>query len=127
MEKMNNLLNKIFPEFEIKIGALIREIHKVSYTYIYIIQGIDLKVLFSVNAFHSASILLACEYNDDQELTRLTHVIEYMKKQIELENREVRMKEIQTALKEDGIEMSHNCTMDIVISSGSHIKHIFPL
>ena len=71
--------------------------------------------------------MLACEYNDDQELTRLTHVIEYMKKQIELENREVRMKEIQTALKEDGIEMSHNCTMDIVISSGSHIKHIFPL
>jgi len=37
MEKMNNLLNKIFPEFEIKIGALIREIHKVSYTYIYIL------------------------------------------------------------------------------------------
>ena len=127
MEKMNNLLNKMFPELEIKIGALIREIHKVSYTYIDIIQGIDLKVLFQENAFYSASILLACEYNDDQELTRLTHVIEYMKKQIELENREVRMKEIQTALKEDGIEMSHNCTMDIVIGSGSQIKHIFPL
>jgi hypothetical protein len=50
-----------------------------------------------------------------------------MKKQIELENKEERMKEIQTALKEDGIEMSYNCTMDIVIGSGSQIKHLFPL
>jgi CRISPR/Cas system Type II protein with McrA/HNH and RuvC-like nuclease domain len=127
MKKINNLINKMFPEFEIEIGALIREIHKVSYTYIDIIQGIDLKVSFQENALHSASILLACEYNDDQELKELTYVIEYMKKQIELENKEERMKEIQTALKEDGIEMSYNCTMDIVIGSGSQIKHLFPL
>jgi len=127
MEKINNIINEMFPEFEIKLEPLIREIHKVSYTYIDIIQGIDLKVSFHENALHSASILLACEYNNDQELTRLTDVIKYMIKQIKLENQEERMKEIQTALKEDGIEMSYNCTMDIIIGSGSQRKHIFPL
>ena len=124
MEKINNLINELFSEYGIELKPLITENYKVLYTYIGLIQDIDLKVMFNENSSQSASILLACEYGDEQELIDLSDIIEYMKEQIELVNKEEFAIIVQDALKEDGIEMSKNFTMDIVIGNGTHVKDI---
>lgn len=127
MEKLNRLLNEMFPDFEIELDQLITENYKVLYTYIDVIPGIDLKVSFNENFSQSASILLTCEYGDDEELKSLTKIAEYMKAQIEQINIDELVPKVQDALKEDGIEMSQNFTMDIVIGKGTQVKQVFPL
>ena len=114
----------MFPELDIEIGALITENYKVLYTYVDVIQGIDLKVTFSENSWQSANILLACKNGDDQELIDLTDIVEYMKEQIEHVNKVEFAVKGQGALKEDGIEMSQNFTMDIVIGNGLNLQNI---
>ena len=63
---------------------------------------------------------------DDQELIDLTDIVEYMKEQIEHVNKVEFAVKGQGALKEDGIEMSQNFTMDIVIGNGNglHLQNI---
>lgn len=124
MNKVTQIIKKIFPEFDIELCGLISENYKVLYTYIGTVEGINLKVSFCENTLQSASILLACEYNDSHELTNMKDVIDYMKMSIELENKEEKMKEIHIALREAGIEMPQNCTMDLVIGTGTKIMHI---
>ncbi len=114
----------MFPNFEIEIGALITENYKVLYTYVVVIPGIELKVSFNENSSQSASILFACEYGDDKELKTLTEITEYMKTQIEQINKKEFAPKVQAALKEDGIEMSQNVTMDIKIGNGTEILNI---
>lgn len=126
MNKINNLMNQIFPKFNFEIGGPIKDNFNISYTYVSLIQGDNLKVSFSENALQKASILLACAYVDDQEIIKLTEDIEYMKAQIQLINKEEFAINAKAALKEDGIEITQNCTVDIIIGNGTKIKHILP-
>jgi uncharacterized protein involved in high-affinity Fe2+ transport len=68
--------------------------------------------------------LFSCEYGDDKELKTLTEITEYMKTQIEQINKKEFAPKVQAALKEDGIEMSQNITMDIKIGNGTETLHI---
>jgi hypothetical protein len=124
MEKMNTLINDLFPNLEIKLSKPITENRKVIYTYIDIIEGIDFKISFQENSLNTASILLACEYEDEQKLIELTDVLAYMKEQIAFIDNDESMRKFQEALKEDGIEMSQNFTIDLVVGRGSKIKSI---
>jgi len=124
MEKMNETINWIFPDLQIDLAKPNTEKFEVCYTYIDRIEGIELKVLFQENSLNSASILFAYSYNDEKDVTVLNDYIEYIKNQIKLQNKEECMVRIQSALKEDGIKMSQNCTMDIIIGKGLKTEHI---
>jgi uncharacterized protein YciU (UPF0263 family) len=121
---MKTIISKLFPSLEIELFSIITENRDKSYTYTGKISNYDLKVSFQENSLDSASILLACLYNDDCEPREMKEMLDYMKDQIQLENNEELLNEIQLALKDDQIEIPMNFTMDIIVGQGVNVTDI---
>ena len=126
MEKINNLLNNKFPSCKFNVEDIIEDVNQVVYTYVGKINHDDLMVSFSEKSTKPACILIALKNDNCNISMQISEFIEYLKAQIIQLNIEDFGIEVQDALKEDGIEISKNFSMDIVVGRGTNIKHAFP-